>query len=126
MLKVAARCADRWNIQTPINPAQYLRKLAFLEGYCKDADRDPREIGRSLWAGTIIGRDREEYDRAAKALKLPHTAYLDARIAGTPEECIQRIQAFVELGVTEFIHYFTYEELRSVELFATQVIPAFR
>ena len=79
-----------------------------------------------MWAGTIIGRDQEEFARAAEALELPHTAYLDSRISGPPEECIQRIQAFVELGVTEFIHYFTYEELRSVELFATQVIPAFR
>ena len=30
MLRVAARCADRWNIQTPISPAQYRRKLGFL------------------------------------------------------------------------------------------------
>ena len=126
MLKVAARCADRWNIQTPISPAQYRRKFAFLERHCEEAGRDPGEIGRSLWAGTVIGRDQAEFARAAVVLELPHTAYLDARISGTPEECIRRIQAFVDLGVTEFIHYFTYEELRSVELFATQVIPAFR
>ncbi len=126
MLRVAARCADRWNIQTPINAAQYRRKLGFLERHCEEAGRDPGEIGRSLWAGTVIGRDREEYARAAEALELPHTVYLESRIAGTPEECVRRIQGFVDLGVTEFIHYFTHDELRSVELFATQVIPAFR
>ena len=125
MLKVAARCADRWNIQTPLSPAQYRRKRDFLERHCQEAGRDPAEIGRSLWAGTVIGRDPQEFARAANALELPHTAYLDARIAGTPEECVQRIQAFVELGVTEFIHYFTFEELDSLELFATRVIPAF-
>ena len=126
MLKVAARCADRWNIQTPISPAQYRRKLGFLERHCEEAGRDPGEIGRSLWAGTVIGRDPENFARAAEALELPHTTYLDARISGTPEECVRRIQAFVDLGVTEFIHYFTFEELASVELFATHVIPAFR
>ncbi len=126
MLRVAARCADRWNIQTPISPAQYRRKLGFLERHCEEAGRDPGEIGRSLWAGTVIGRDSEDYARAAEALQLPHAVYLDARIAGTPEECVRRIQGFVDLGVTEFIHYFTHDELRSVELFATQVIPAFR
>ena len=100
--------------------------MRFSNGTVKRAGRDPGEIGRSLWAGTVIGRDQAEFARAAVVLELPHTAYLNARISGTPEECIRRIQAFVDLGVTEFIHYFTYEELKSVELFATQVIPAFR
>ena len=97
------------------------------EGTARRPAAIPGDIGRSLWAGTVIGRDHaEEFARAAEALELPHTVYLDARIAGTPEECVRRIQAFADLGVTEFIHYFTHDELRSVELFATQVIPAFR
>lgn len=126
MLGVVARSADRWNIQTPITPGQYRRKVSLLEGHCQKLNRDPNRIGRSLWAGTVIGRDATDYANAAKQLDLPHSAYLDSRISGTPEQCIAKIKEFVDLGVTEFIHYFTYEELRSVELFATKVIPAFR
>jgi F420-dependent oxidoreductase-like protein len=126
MLGVVARSADRWNIQTPITPAQYRRKVSLLEAHCSKLNRNPGAIGRSLWAGTILGRDEADYANAAQQLDLPHTAYLDSRISGTPEQCIAKIKEFVDLGVTEFIHYFTYEELRSVELFAAKVIPAFR
>jgi len=70
MLGVVARSADRWNIQTPITPGQYRRKVSLLESHCHKLDRDPNEIGRSLWAGTIIGRDEADYANAAKQLDL--------------------------------------------------------
>jgi len=126
MLGVVARSADRWNIQTPITPAQYRRKLEMLERHCKKLDRDPGSIDRSLWAGTIVGENEQDYSHIVKELKLPQPSYLSARIAGTPEQCIESIRQYVKLGVTEFIHYFTFKELRSLELFALKVMPDFR
>jgi len=126
MLRVVSSHADHWNIQTPITPQQYRRKVQTVERYCQEIGRDPTSIARSLWAGTIIGEDEQEFARAIEELKPPHPFYMKGRIAGTPDQCIERIREFVELGVTTFIHYFTFNELRSLELFALRVIPAFR
>ena len=126
MLRAVAECADHWNIQTPITPKQYQRKVQILERYCRESKRDPKTIVRSLWAGTIIGKDEKDFDKSVAELKPRQPSYLESRIAGTPEQCIETIQQYVNMGVTVFILYFTVNELRSLEIFARKVIPAFR
>jgi alkanesulfonate monooxygenase SsuD/methylene tetrahydromethanopterin reductase-like flavin-dependent oxidoreductase (luciferase family) len=126
MLKVVARNADRWNIQTPLLPEQYQRKLQFLEDYCSEAGREPESIERSLWAGTIIAENERSFSKAVAELPEASPFYFSSRIAGTPDECIQKINAFVRLGVTGFIFYFTWNEMASLELFAERVLPAFK
>jgi len=125
MLKLVARYADGWNIQTPLLPKQYERKSQFLESYCREANRDPDAINRSLWAGTIIAENEATFSKAVAELPGANRAYFSSRIAGTPEDCIQKINAFARLGVTLFIFYFTWRERESLELFADQVLPAF-
>ena len=126
MLRVVAECADHWNIQTPITPKKYQRKVQILERYCQEIQREPKTITRSLWAGTIIGKDEKDYARVVQELKPSHPSYLEGRIAGTPEQCIQTIRQYVTLGVTTFILYFTANELPSLKTFARHVLPAFR
>lgn len=126
MLRLVAKCADHWNIQTPITPKQYQRKVQILEGYCREIGRVPKTIARSLWAGTIIGEDEKDFAKVVAELKPPHPSYLERRIAGTPEQCIETIRQYVTLGVTTFILYFTINELRSLGTFARYVLPAFR
>ena len=126
MLRAVAECADHWNIQTPITPKQYQRKVQILERYCRESKRDPKTIVRSLWAGTIIGKDEKDFDKSVAELKPRQPSYLESRIAGTPEQCIKTIQQYVNMGVAVFILYFTVNELRSLDLFARHVIPAFR
>lgn len=126
MLRVVSSHADHWNIQTPITREQYRRKVQTLDKYCQEINRDPRSIARSLWAGAIIGEDEKDFGQAIEELKPPHPFYLKGRIAGTPEQCIETIGEYVNLGVTTFILYFTMNELRSLDIFARRVIPAFR
>jgi len=59
-------------------------------------------------------------------LKPRQPSYLESRIAGTPEQCIETIQQNVNMGVTVFILYFTVNELQSLQIFARRVIPALR
>jgi alkanesulfonate monooxygenase SsuD/methylene tetrahydromethanopterin reductase-like flavin-dependent oxidoreductase (luciferase family) len=126
MLKLVARNADGWNIQTPLLPEQYQRKLQFLENYCREAARESESIERSLWAGTIIAENETSFSKAVAELPGASPFYFSSRIAGTPDECIQKINAFVQLGVTGFIFYFTWNEMASLELFAQRVLPAFK
>jgi F420-dependent oxidoreductase-like protein len=126
MLQLVARTADGWNIQTPLLPEQYRRKLQFLQNYCSEAGRDHETISRSLWAGTIIAENETSFSNAVAELSGASPFYFSSRIAGTPGECIQKINAFVALGVTSFIFYFTWNEMASLELFAERVLPAFK
>ena len=48
-------------------------------------------------------------------------------IAGTPEQVVARIREYVALGVTHFIAMFgRVDRTEATELFAREVIPAFR
>ena len=107
MLRVAARYADHWNIQTPITTKQYQRKVQILEGYCRELGRDPGRMRRSLWAGAIIGEDESDFARKVAELNPRHPSYIESRIAGTPEQCIDKIRQFISLGASLFILYFT-------------------
>lgn len=126
MLRVVAELADHWNLQTPITPAQYRRKAQTLERYCREIGRDPTQIRRSLWAGAVIGEDAQDFSRIVSRLNPPNPFYLESRIAGNPERCIETVRRFAELGVDLFILYFPVEEARSLETFARLVLPAFR
>jgi alkanesulfonate monooxygenase SsuD/methylene tetrahydromethanopterin reductase-like flavin-dependent oxidoreductase (luciferase family) len=126
MLPVVAEWADHWNVQTPMTPRQYERKLHILERLCEKIGRDPKTIRRSLWAGAIVGEDERDFARAVGELKPRHRSYLQSRIAGSPGQCIETIRRYVALGVTTFVLYFTINELRSLAVFARDVMPAFR
>ena len=48
-------------------------------------------------------------------------------LAGTPEQVVDRVRAYVQLGVTHFIGmYGRVEDLRGARLMAERVLPAFR
>jgi len=48
-------------------------------------------------------------------------------IVDMPEECIKEIRKYVDLGVTYFMLKFLYaENFRSFEIFAENLIPAFK
>ena len=47
-------------------------------------------------------------------------------IAGTPDECIERVQEYVDIGVTQFMLWFLdLPSIEGIRLFADHVIPTF-
>ena len=47
-------------------------------------------------------------------------------LCGTPDDIIEQIQAYIDAGVTLFIHRFMGEDFRDeARLFAMEVIPSF-
>jgi alkanesulfonate monooxygenase SsuD/methylene tetrahydromethanopterin reductase-like flavin-dependent oxidoreductase (luciferase family) len=52
---------------------------------------------------------------------------LDVTIASTPEQCVERIQRYVDIGVTYFIpHFLLAQDLEAPRVFVDRVAPAFR
>jgi alkanesulfonate monooxygenase SsuD/methylene tetrahydromethanopterin reductase-like flavin-dependent oxidoreductase (luciferase family) len=84
--------------------------------------RDFGKIEKS-WTGDVLIVNEEEKAKLEK-LKLRRFTteqYLDKHIVGTLEECVSKIQAYIELGVTYFtVSVRTLKE--DLELFADEVI----
>jgi alkanesulfonate monooxygenase SsuD/methylene tetrahydromethanopterin reductase-like flavin-dependent oxidoreductase (luciferase family) len=53
--------------------------------------------------------------------------YARVAISGTPEQAIARIREYVQAGVTHFVCHFGRADVTAgTEMFAREIIPAFR
>ena len=143
-LRVVARYGDRCNFGG--TPDEYKHKLEVLRHHCISEGR-PFENIEKTWhmspalqpSGRVtIGKDEDEVKQLLKKCwlveRLPGESFdefvsrvKDKRMAGVPEQIVEKIEEYVELGVTYFILYFNYAmdmKLRPLEIFAKKVIPA--
>lgn len=118
LLEVTAKFADRfdWGFLPSID--LYKRKLKALENQCKAVGRDFCEIERSCWPGgqVLIAQDQEELSEKISRLEPAGMSLEDFKksvLAGTAEECRERLQVYVDLGVTYFMLFFA--DLPSVD-----------
>lgn len=110
-LKVTAKYADRfdWGYLPSLN--LYKHKLTVLENHCRDVGRDFAEIEKSCWPGGQVVIAQSQRDLNEKIEKLnPRPTSVDefkkTALAGTPDECCERLQEYADLGVTYFMLYF--------------------
>lgn len=122
-MRVAAQHADGWN--TFLLPLEdYRGLLKVLDEHCSAIGRDPSTIQKSLAFAMAIGRTGEEASR--KLEKYPE-ARRPVVVGGTPESCIARLKQYASLGVNHFIiNMDAPYDFESLELFAKNVLPAFR
>lgn len=110
ILEVTAKYADRFDwgyLPTEL----YKRKLAALEVQCRMVGRNFEEIEKSCWPGgqVLIASSQRELEEKIRRLKGTNETVEEfkiANLAGTPQEVIERLHVFVDLGVTYFMLYF--------------------
>jgi F420-dependent oxidoreductase-like protein len=129
LLRIVAKYADCWNFGGSVD--EFRHKSGVLDTHCGAVGRDPRAIERSWFGNILIEASEERLQRrlAKRAARLGAASeQLDGRtIAGTPARVIDRIREYIEVGVTHFIAMFgRVDRLEATELFAREVIPAFR
>ena len=133
LLRAAAKHADICNIGSEMNLEEHRQKLLVLEEHCRKVGRDPGEVEASHNALTLIAQSPSEFDqiveRRAVQSNMSTPAYresLRGAIAGTPDQCAEQIQSYVDAGITYFFLIFpdpvSVEDLR---LFARDVMPRF-
>jgi alkanesulfonate monooxygenase SsuD/methylene tetrahydromethanopterin reductase-like flavin-dependent oxidoreductase (luciferase family) len=102
-------------------------RLDVLSRHCEDVGRDPAEVRKSLTFRAVLAED--EAALTARRRELAPTLPLDESqfLFVTPEECVERMLPFVELGAGDFLlaAYAPYD-WRSLELVAREVAPAVR
>jgi len=135
LLRVVARHADVCNFAAWVGtPEDYRRKREALDGHCEAVGRSPEEIRGSWAAFVVIKEDAKEAEEGAKRFaesmssvsQGPPDAYMPA-IYGSPGECIEQVQSYVDVGVSLFILSFLGGDFKSeATLFAEEVTPAFK
>ena len=129
-MKVAARHADLWNCPN-LNAEGYRHKLEVLRRHCKTVGRPYEEI-RKVWVGCIaLAKTEEEARKIASSNPfLTKESRFDPRettVIGTPEQVVEELGRFKNLGVDYYIFRFLdFPSTDGTELFSDHVIDALR
>lgn len=121
MLKVVAELADGWNFTG--STEEHKRKLRVLEKHCSRIGRRAEHIHRSWHGGCFITRDRGKIAKLMTEESSVHkyVKRIHVSIIGTPKQCADEIEKYVDLGVRYFMfslpfaHFYT-ESLKSLQL----------
>ena len=130
-LKIVAAEADIWN-NLAGHQAALGAKLDVLRRHCDAVGRDPDAIVASQQCLVTIAPDAARAgpmaDRAAQIFG-GHMGDPKGPLAitGTPERCTEQIQKHIDLGCTMFVmEFFGKDTQEPAQLFAEEVLPAFR
>ena len=109
--KATAPYANRYDWGFLPSIEMYKRKLQVLEKQCVEIGRDFEEIEKSCWPSgqIIIAKNHGELDEKIskhKPINVNLEDYKKAAMVVTPEECIEQLKVYVNLGVTYFMLFF--------------------
>jgi Coenzyme F420-dependent N5,N10-methylene tetrahydromethanopterin reductase and related flavin-dependent oxidoreductases len=129
LMRVAAEKADIWQWDGPID--QYRVPYDLLVAACADIGRDLSSIRLSTFGEAFFPADPADVPAptptAISAAQDPSGSYaavIDWVMGPTPEDAIRQLEPLIDLGVTLVTVYF--HDRRTLDLFAREVIPAFR
>jgi alkanesulfonate monooxygenase SsuD/methylene tetrahydromethanopterin reductase-like flavin-dependent oxidoreductase (luciferase family) len=130
MLRIMARYADTVNFVPQPDATSYAATLASLEEICTEEGRDFDHIRKTHFLTMLIGADeasvQERLARVARRDGMLPDEWRSKRsraFIGTAGEARDFLKRYTELGVTQFMVVFPYqEEAESIKLLADGVI----
>jgi F420-dependent oxidoreductase-like protein len=129
-LRIAARYADISHFA--FNPSEEVvnQKLIVLRRHCKAVKRDFDEIKKGISVTPIIDLTKEEVEtkirQRAQRMGIAVDEYKKSLgpNVGTPEQCVQEMQKYIDKGVSLFTMRFL--NLDDAELFADEIMGKLR
>jgi len=134
------RIGDGW-VPGWLSPSEMARGAVIVRDTAVENDRDPSKITIAVEKLTVIDTDRDAaMARAIPTVQTSSQTYerdvdqiqfaLDRHIFGSVDDVKRRVGEFVDAGVTHFELKFIYptmdELTRQMELWAAEILPAFR
>jgi alkanesulfonate monooxygenase SsuD/methylene tetrahydromethanopterin reductase-like flavin-dependent oxidoreductase (luciferase family) len=125
-LRLVARYADANNIGGGFEAVR--RKEAILREHCEAVGRDESEIERTSGLGPVVIRDSSREAVRVQAELFEHNGgarpWTTTQPVGTPEEIVEMLEPYIELGYRHLIAGFPAPyDRESMERFATEVRP---
>ncbi len=133
LFRAVAEHADICNAGFEMDLAEHQATLTALGEHCLDVGRDLSEIEVSHNTRVVIAETEAEFEAMiARGASDANTSVADYRaslsraVAGTPDQCIEKIRSYVDCGITYFFLLFPDPiPTESLELFAREVMPHF-
>ncbi|MFY9588765.1 MAG: LLM class flavin-dependent oxidoreductase [Actinomycetota bacterium] len=130
LIPLAARYADSWNAMY-LTPAEYASKVAVLEDSCRQIERDPATIERSIALRAFCSADgtsaRHALSGQAERRGRDPDRLRERSLVGTPEECRQQVGRYIEAGATHLaVMVHPPYDRDGLALITEQVFPAFK
>lgn len=129
LLRIAAQHADIWN-NLAVNQNDLPRKTEKLWQHCAEVGRPRPAITVSQQCLVVIGADENDAQAKLRKAEQIYGGHMGVSgpltIAGTPEQCIEKIATHREHGCTMLvIEFFGRDTREPAKLFAERVMPAF-
>ena len=127
VLKRSAEEADGWVAGGAGGPDTFRQAWQKVQGYARAAGKDPDSLDSGKLMYIFVGEDREQ--SAAKLKEFTHAYYgaqydVDNNCAfGTPEQCAEKIQGFIDAGAKTMILGPTWPDLSQITRIAEEVVP---
>ena len=113
LLRLAARHAAGWNMVWRVAPSWYAERNVAIDEACAETGRDPATFRRTIGLYTLVGHDeadaRAAFERGRAAMPGgaidgdTYESWCADTLSGTPEQVIDRIRVFEEMGVEEIV-----------------------
>jgi probable F420-dependent oxidoreductase len=124
IIRIAAKYADGWNCRS-LDYSVLKEKIEKLDNECLRFGRNPKAVQRS-WSGSIfLAKNQELKNRLSNDSwknGYPARGPGSSAIVGTPEECVDRLQRYADLGVNLLILNFAELNADTLTLFAEKVV----
>ena len=131
LIAVAAKHATRYN--HPFGtPEILLSKIEMLKTQCKKIKRNFYEIENSVLLRVLVGKDKDDLKQIVTQLKKKNESISefimrskDSIALGTPDEVVEYLQKYVNIGISYFIVNFIglSNSLEMLSLFSKKVRP---
>jgi alkanesulfonate monooxygenase SsuD/methylene tetrahydromethanopterin reductase-like flavin-dependent oxidoreductase (luciferase family) len=129
-LRIVARHADGWNTAY-IDPAEFARLSAVLDGWCATEKREPQAIRRGVNLLFNMSTSQAESQSTLEAIKAQWGPAFDrvsgGALLGTPDAAVARILEYVQAGAQDInIALRAPWNAPALELYLNEVVPAVR
>lgn len=131
LIAVAAKHATRYN--HPFGTPEILQsKIEMLKIQCKKINRNFEEIENSVLLRVLVGKDKDDIKQIATQLKKKNESISefimrskDSIALGTPDEVIEYLRRYVNIGISYFIVNFIglSNSFEMLSLFSKKVRP---
>lgn len=122
MLRLTARHADWWNVSST-GPKSYRQMADEFERACMEVGRDPASVRRT-WVGGFACAPTQAEAKALAGDRFSADNDDDFGFVGTPQQVVEQMRAFVEMGVDYFmLDCAGFPELTVLELLVERVAP---
>ena len=124
MLRLTAKYADWWNVSS-LGVVAYRQVVQESEQACREVGRDPSTLKRTWCGGCACAPTHAEAQRFARNRFSAENEQDDFGFVGTPQQVLQQMRPFIELGVEYFIlDCSSFPDLTTLKLLVDEVLPA--